>query len=537
MIFTLQRYVFRELMRVFLLSSLAFTLMLSLGSLLRPIQEYGASPVQVVLLLIYTLPIVLTFVLPISAIFAAALVYGRFASDNELDACRASGISLHTLIYPGSFLAILVSISTLILSFHIMPYFVHKAEAVVQSDAKQICFRNISRNGHYELPGKKTRYRIYADYADEASGDLLGVQIVESKRGMVRRTIEASRANIQITPSDKFNDITVYAKNVYDTDSDGEQTYIGTLPIKYRFESLLGDNIRFKKLDEIKRIKDNPLEFYPIYRKVEKCYSRYAMELLAVDIKSAFADKSEGGFYRELGNESNKVVFAAKDCSVKEGAREQAKIEISGNIEFIEYKSGLDSEVLNRWNCGRAVISMERENEPDVLVMTLFDAARKRDDGEIQLRFRPYFRGLLLPEKIKKQLGSNKLAAVNSVLENKNSSADLMNMSNLVREGILETQASVVSEINLRLVFGIGSIILVLLSIGLGIKFKGGHLLTAFGVSIIPAGFLMVSILGGKEMAKSVEMGRLNSGIFMMWGGLVVLIVVMVMVYRKLLRF
>ena len=145
MIFTLQRYVFRELIKVFLLSALAFTLMLSLGSLLRPIQQYGASPVQVILLLIYTLPIVLTFVLPIAAIFSAALVYGRLASDNELDACRASGIGLHTLIYPGSFLAILVSISTLILSFHIMPFFVHKAEAVIQADAKQICFRNISR--------------------------------------------------------------------------------------------------------------------------------------------------------------------------------------------------------------------------------------------------------------------------------------------------------------------------------------------------------------------------------------------------------
>jgi len=35
-----------------------------------------------------------------AALFAATLVYGRFANDNELDACKAGGISLLTLVYP-----------------------------------------------------------------------------------------------------------------------------------------------------------------------------------------------------------------------------------------------------------------------------------------------------------------------------------------------------------------------------------------------------------------------------------------------------
>ena len=537
MIFTLQRYVFRELIKVFLLSALAFTLMLSLGSLLRPIQQYGASPVQVILLLIYTLPIVLTFVLPIAAIFSAALVYGRLASDNELDACRASGIGLHTLIYPGSFLAILVSISTLILSFHIMPFFVHKAEAVIQADAKQICFRNISRNGHYELPGKKTRYRIYADYADEDTGQLLGVQIVESKKGIVRRTIEATRANIQITPSDKFNDITVYAEEVFDTDSDGEQIYFGTLPLKYRFDSLLGDNIRFKRLDEIKRIKKDPLVFYPIYKKVERCYSRYAIELLADDIKAAFADNSQSGFYKGLTSDQRQIIFKGQGCIVKEAPREQAKIEIFGNVELIEYKGKTGSEILNRWQCNKAVISMEQEDTPQVLIMTLFDAARTRDDGEMQLRFRPYFRDLMMPEKIKNTLGDDKLAVVRTALQSRRSSDRLITMANDVQKNILRTRAAVSSEINLRLVFGVGSIVLILLSIGLGVMFKGGHLLTAFGISIIPAAFLMVCIMAGKNMAKNVDAGGLSSGILMMWAGFIVLIIVMIMIYKKLLRF
>ena len=128
MVFILHRYIFREAFRVFVLATIALMLMMSLGSILRPVQEYGVGPRQVIHLMGYFLPITLTFVLPMAALFASALVYGRFASDNELDACRASGISLLTLVYPGLALAITVAIVNLLLSFHVMPAFVHLAE-------------------------------------------------------------------------------------------------------------------------------------------------------------------------------------------------------------------------------------------------------------------------------------------------------------------------------------------------------------------------------------------------------------------------
>src|SRR4030042_2450682 len=101
MVFTLHRYIFRELLKVFTVAVGALTLILSLGSILRPVQEYGVGPEQVLSLMGYFLPITLTFVLPMAALFASALVYGRFASDNELGARRATGMSMLTLGSPG----------------------------------------------------------------------------------------------------------------------------------------------------------------------------------------------------------------------------------------------------------------------------------------------------------------------------------------------------------------------------------------------------------------------------------------------------
>ena len=79
MVFTLHRYIFREVFKVFVLAVVALTLMMSLGLILQPVQEYGVGPRQVLHLMGYFLPITLTFVLPIAARFATALVYGRFA--------------------------------------------------------------------------------------------------------------------------------------------------------------------------------------------------------------------------------------------------------------------------------------------------------------------------------------------------------------------------------------------------------------------------------------------------------------------------
>ncbi|MHC4464466.1 MAG: LptF/LptG family permease, partial [Planctomycetota bacterium] len=214
MVFTLHRYIFRELVKVFALAALALTLIVTLGSILRPIQEYGVGPSQVVHLMGYFMPISLTFVLPMAALFAGALIYGRFASDNELDACRASGISLLTLVYPGLVLAIIVAIANLILSFHVMPIFVGRAEKSLKADAKQILFRNIQQTGYYMLP-PEGRYLIYADQAEPQNSTLLGVVVVEVKAGQIKKIITSESAKVDFSPHEKFNEVRITAQNIY----------------------------------------------------------------------------------------------------------------------------------------------------------------------------------------------------------------------------------------------------------------------------------------------------------------------------------
>ena len=142
MVFTIHRYIFRDLLKTFILATVVLSLVLGLGVMLRPLRQFNVHPAHVPELLLCTLPITLTMVLPISALLAATLIYGRLAEDNEIAACRSSGINLLTLIYPAFTLALLVGLATLTLAFHVIPDFIARSETIIKSDAEAIIYRN-----------------------------------------------------------------------------------------------------------------------------------------------------------------------------------------------------------------------------------------------------------------------------------------------------------------------------------------------------------------------------------------------------------
>ncbi len=76
---------------------------------------------------------------------------------------------------------------------------------------------------------------------------------------------------------------------------------------------------------------------------------------------------------------------------------------------------------------------------------------------------------------------------------------------------------------------------MILIGIGLGIIKKGGHLLTAFGASCVPAAVLIVCIMSGKQLTENL--GAQNvSGIALMWAGLAFLSLLAVVIYGRLLK-
>ena len=541
MLFTLHRYVFRELFRVFLLAAVALTLILSLGSVLQPIQEYGVGPRQVVYLMGYFLPITLTFVLPMAALFAGALVYGRLASDNELDACKASGISLPAMTYPGLALAILVAIANLILSFYVMPVFVHRAEQSFKADAKQILFRNIERRRYYELP-PDGRYLIYADRANLQNDTLLGAVVTEMKENQIEKIIVAEVAKVIFNVNETFSQVQIIAYKANQMGAEGEGgAELGS--ITREVGSLLGDEINFKKIDEMRRIQANPMEFYPVAQLAREMYGQLFVELLAEDIRSRtapdisnFPDLRPGSGGYELLGEPNSVKFTARQCRLQGD-----DVELFDEVMIVEYDTD-SKQPLHTFTCARASLHMEG----DLLVPTLtmdISSARDVDSGQLTMRY--IVRGLIPPRAVedkvnefktrKGSLKPRELASGLSAIPGLQPSTDLRELAGRLHWEILTAFVQIKAEIHSRLVFGTGCIPMILIGIGLGIIKKGGHLLSAFGASCVPAAVLAVCIMSGKQLTQNLS-AQTISGIGLMWGGMGFLSLLAVVIYAWLFK-
>ena len=527
MIFTLQRYIFREVFKVFVLTAVALTLIMSLGSIVGPVQEYGVGPRQALHLMGYFLPIGLTFVLPVAALFAAALIYGRLASDNELDACRASGISLLTLVYPGLALAIIVAIANLILSFNVVPAFARLAEKSLKADARQILFRNIQRRGYYKLPPDE-RYLVYADQARLQDNTLLGVVVIEAISSGIKKIITAESAKVNFNPHDRFNEIQITAYNTYQAGPEGEGG-AEWLSLVTEFGSLLSDSIRFKRIGEMKRIHADLMRFYPIAKLARETCAQFTAELLAQDIESKMAD-DPNGFYK-LHSGEKFVEFTASRAAPGE-----KRVELSGEVVVIE-SDAASRQPLSTLRCAKALLHIEGDELAPTLTMDIYDA---QVEGTGYLRMRHIIRGLVRPEAVREQFKTgNVLEDINperisSALQ-KGASPKLKRLQNKLQRKIRETLAQMKAEIHSRLVFGTGCVSMVLIGIGLGIIKKGGHLLTAFGASCVPAAILIVCILMGKNITKNLGSQSIP-GVALMWAGLVFLSLLAVVIYRKLLK-
>ncbi len=544
MLFTLHKYIFRELLRIFVLAVVALTLMLSLGSILQPVQEYGIGPRQVIHFMGYFLPITLTFVLPMAALFACSLVYGRFAGDSELDACKASGISLIRLVYPGLALAIMVTIANLLLSFYVMPVFVQRAEKSLKTDAKKILFRNIQRRRYYELP-PDNRYLIYADHANEQNDTLSGVIVTEMKNNEIKDIFTAEIAKIRFNPHERFNEVQIlaYKSNQMGAESEAGAEW-GSLTVE--LGSMISDKIKFKKIDEMRDIEADLMNFYPIEKLARETYAQVIIELLAQDINTGITKRNQtppesaddaGGFYELLGM-PNSVKFIAGQCSAQD-----EQIELSGQDEVVIIEYNTDSkETLRTLICEKALLHIEGDKLAPTLTLDIYNP---RMEGSEELMMRYIIRGLIPPQatevianEIKTESGSlqvEKLTSDLSQLLGFRPSKSLRILRSKLKREIRNALVRIKAEIHTRLVFGMGCIPMILIGIGLGIIKKGGHLLSAFGASCIPAAVLIVCIMSGKNLIKSHGSESI-AGVALMWAGLAFLLLLVLVIYRHLLK-
>jgi lipopolysaccharide export system permease protein len=99
----LSRYIFKELLGPFLLALLVFSsvaLMTKLIDLMDMVVNKGIAPGQVLMLVVYLMPSLLIYTVPMSVVLAVLIALGRLSADSEIIALKASGINLYQMMPP-----------------------------------------------------------------------------------------------------------------------------------------------------------------------------------------------------------------------------------------------------------------------------------------------------------------------------------------------------------------------------------------------------------------------------------------------------
>jgi lipopolysaccharide export system permease protein len=120
----LHRYILRELLLPFVLalSLISFLLLMNhLLALVDLVLQNGVSFFVVFKLITYILPATFAITVPMSLLVAVLVALGRLASDLELVALRASGISLARLLLPLAVMGLLLSFGMLAFNEYVLP--------------------------------------------------------------------------------------------------------------------------------------------------------------------------------------------------------------------------------------------------------------------------------------------------------------------------------------------------------------------------------------------------------------------------------
>src|SRR3954453_13044897 len=105
----LQRMIFWELVRVFLLALVRLTGLFLLGGLVSEATQRGFSRLEVLMVIPLLVPNTLPYTIPATTLCATCGVYGRLSHDNEVTAVKPAGVPPGRLIAPSLLLGLMTA--------------------------------------------------------------------------------------------------------------------------------------------------------------------------------------------------------------------------------------------------------------------------------------------------------------------------------------------------------------------------------------------------------------------------------------------
>lgn len=555
---TLFRYIFRDLIRIFLITSGVLAGIMSFGGLLRPLTQHGLDLAQVGEILGYFMPAMTTYSLPIAALFATTLVYGRLGADNEIVAARAAGMSHLALALPAFVMGVVVAIVSLLLLCFVVPLFMLQAERVVFSNVARIVATAINTSHQVQLEQGIDRITVFAraarvlpddpDRPDEQAVQLVSPTIVtfepqnraDPNRPRVPRDFWlAQSATAYIAQSPDADELMMTAVLEGGTKfprslAGGVQggvgiTQFGPIP----FPSLVRENTKFMDITRLLHLLREPGESRRV-RQVLREFIRNEQKLLFFRQVTAELAGSE----YVLGGGSESYTLRAPGATVKAGQDELTVTCPPGGPRAIRLTQERD---------GRTVLTVEARR---LRLSALPDAARKQLYVTMDLQDAVVQAGQDEPALRSAFPRAVTIGMTSELLDLEERDAQfyaendqvLPEQHRTLRRALVVLRNGILSETHARASFAVSCWILVMVGCALGMMFRSGNFLSAFAVSVVPALVCIALIVTGQQTCENVprDLARygnpINLGLALIWSGNAAILILATVLLGRLQR-
>jgi len=204
----LRNYILKEFFHAFFLSIIVFTFVLLVGNIIKLadlVINKGVDILSVLKLFFYLIPWLLSFTLPIAVLTGVILTFGRFSSDGELTAMKASGVSLFRASFPLIMLGIVCSFGSFFLNDQVSPNASFASRRVV----KEIGMRKPT--AYLEEATFIRGLENYVIFIYEIRGNKLkNIRIYQPQEGKPTRTIVAESGEINTLPEKNMIELKLF---------------------------------------------------------------------------------------------------------------------------------------------------------------------------------------------------------------------------------------------------------------------------------------------------------------------------------------
>jgi len=520
--------------KTFLLAATGLTLLLSLGGgVSNLLKGQGMGTVEVMQILGFVIPGAFTLSLPVAGLFSAAMTYGRLTADNELNACRAGGINVHHLLAPVLGLGLIIAGTTFWFSNFVIPGYIKNLNEIVGKNAFRIVMSELRSSGVFEFRGSV----IHVDRIDAVEMNGVGAErfaqrfharggaFMELKGDRPIRVATTEGVVAEFDTVDGVPRVRAVLTKVRGIDLEKNQFYesdeqpFGPVSIP-----LFGITLKPKwmTLGELRYFGRHPEEL-PVVRDalggLRSLLRKYLFYIWVA--KQLQGDAHMARFGNDhLWYEIRAEKFAADRMTARPRLHKPHIVEHTPNrTREIRAESGT-IDVQDRPNKDVPAAKIDLEGS-----ITIIDSA---DPDQPIRKARLNLSAVDIPEEVM----AEERAYEDAVLLDPDRELGMGRQIDNVRAGMLseleEQVLRIGSVLHSRSAFSFSVLPTMLLGACLGVVFRGGHVMTAFGISFAPALFVIATIAMGRQVSEHPDTVLL--GEMIIWGAVVAVSLVDVLV-------